>query len=388
MDQALRQSEERFQLLVRAVREYAIFMLDPQGYIASWNTGAQLIKGYTEDEILGRHFSIFYPANVVAVGHPAHELALATQQGVYEEEGWRVRKDGSLFWANVVITALFADDGTLRGFGKVTRDLTERKQAEDAQQQLRERELALAREQATRAQAEANVRLRDAFLNAAAHELRTPITSVLGYAQLLQRRLDRNELTPERLQKPVRAMVDHVQRLDRLTTMLLDSTRLEHGKLVLERVPLDLRRVIAQVVDDLQLLTEQHTIVLDLSAAPLTVAGNAVRVEHVLYNLVHNAIKYSPEGGTVTVTARQDGQQAVITVTDAGVGIPAADLPHVFERFFRAANIPQTTMSGLGLGLYLVKEVVALHGGTVEVQSVVGHGTTFRVLLPLITTPF
>jgi PAS domain S-box-containing protein len=135
-DQALHQSEERFRLLVRAVREYAIFMLDPQGYIVSWNTGAQLIKGYTDDEIIGRHFSIF-PAEAVAVGHPAHELQRATREGVYEEEGWRVRKDGSLFWANVVITALLADDGTLRGFGKVTRDLTERKQAEDAQRQLR-----------------------------------------------------------------------------------------------------------------------------------------------------------------------------------------------------------------------------------------------------------
>ncbi len=382
-DQALHQSEERFRLLVRAVREYAIFMLDPQGHIVSWNTGAQLIKGYTEEEILGRHFSIFYPAEAVAVGHPAHELQCATREGVYEEEGWRVRKDGSLFWANVVITALYADDGTLRGFGKVTRDLTERKQAEDAQRQLRERELQLVREQATRVQAEANVRLRDAFLNATAHELRTPVTSVLGYAQLLQRRLHQEERIPERLQKPMRAIVEHVQRLDRLTTMLLDITRLEHGKLVLEHVPINLRHSIERVVDELQLLTERHTIVRELSAAPLTVAGNALRLEQVLYNLVQNAIKYSPEGGTITVTARPDGQQAVITVTDEGMGIRAEDLPRVFERFYRAANIPQLTMSGLGLGLYLVREFVGLHGGTVEVQSVVGQGTTFRVTLPL-----
>jgi signal transduction histidine kinase len=306
------------------------------------------------------------------------------RQGVYEEEGWRVRKDGSLFWASVVITALYDDDGTLRGFGKVTRDLTERKRAEDAQRQLREQELQLVREQVSREQAEANVRLRDAFLSATAHELRTPVTSVLGYAELLQRRFEREELTPERIQKPVRAIAEQVRRLDRLTTMLLDITRLEHGKLIFEHVPLDVRRSIELVVHELQLLTEHHRIVLDLPATPLMVEGNALRVEQVLYNLVHNAIKYSLTGGTVTVMARQDGQQVVISVTDEGVGIPPTDLPHVFERFYRAANVPQTNISGLGLGLYLVKEFVELHGGKVEVQSVLGQGTSFYVMLPLI----
>ena len=383
-EEPLRQSEERFRLLVSGVRDYAIFMLDTQGYIMSWNTGAQLIKGYHADEIIGQHFSIFYPAEAVAANHPAHELELATREGVYEEEGWRVRKDGSLFWANVVITALYADDGTLRGFGKVTRDLTERKRAEDAQRQLQDQELQLVREQASREQAEATLRLRDDFLNATAHELRTPMTSVLGYAELLQRRVEREDLTLERIQKPVRAIVEQVRRLDRLTAMLLDITRLEHGKLILEHAPLDLRRSIEQVIHELQLLTERHNIVLDLPASPLTVEGNALRVEQVLYNLVHNAIKYSPAGGTVTVTARQDGQQAVIRVTDEGVGIPPTDLPHVFERFYRAANISQRNISGLGLGLYVVKEFLELHDGTVAVQSVVGQGTTFRVTLPLI----
>lgn len=212
--QTLIQSEEQFRLLVSGVRDYAIFMLDPQGYIVSWNTGAQLIKGYRADEIIGQHFSIFYPAEAAA-DHPAHELEIATREGVYEEEGWRVRKDGSLFWANVVITALYDDDGTLRGFGKVTRDLTERKRAEVAQQQLQEQQLQLMREQLRREQAEADVRLRDDFLSAVAHELRTPITSVLAYAQLLQRRFEREELTPERFQKPVYAIAEQAQRLDR-----------------------------------------------------------------------------------------------------------------------------------------------------------------------------
>ena len=224
--------------------------------------------------------------------------------------------------------------------------------------------------------------MRDSFLNATAHELRTPVTSVFGYAQILQRRFERGEFTPERVQKPIRAIVEQAQRLDRLTTMLLDVIRVEHGKLVLERAPFDLRRSIKRVVQELQLLTEQHTIVLNLPESSLTVEGDELRMEQVLYNLVQNAIKYSPMGGTITVTAQHEGQQIAITVTDEGVGIPVDDLPHVFDRFYRATNVPQTTISGLGLGLYLVKEFVEMHGGMVDVQSTVGQGTTFRVTLP------
>jgi hypothetical protein len=380
--QALHQSEEQFRLLVTSVRDYAIFMLDPQGYIASWNTGAQLIKGYRPDEIIGRHFSVFYPAEAVAAHKPDRALQIAVADGVYTEEGWRVRKDGALFWASVVLTALYAADGTLRGFGKVTRDLTERKHAEAAQQQVRDQELQLARAQAAQAEIEANVRLRDAFLNATAHELRTPVTAVLGYAQLLQRRVERGALTLDRVQQPIRAIADHAQRMDRLITLLLESIRVEQGHLVLERAPVDLRRSLTRVVHDLQRLAERHTLALDLPSTALLVEGDAVRLQHVLYQLVQNAMKYSPEGGTITVTGQHAGPQVVILVTDEGMGIPAADLPHVFDRFYRASNLPQTTISGIGLGLYLVKEVVALHGGTVDVESAVGQGTTVRVTLP------
>ena len=383
VDPSLRMSEEQFRLLVTGVRDYAIFMLNTDGYITSWNIGAQLIKGYTADEVIGKYFSIFYPPEEAATGKAARELQIAAQAGVYQEEGWRVRKDGTRFWASVVLTALYDDAGVLRGFSKVTRDLTERKQAEEAQRQLREQELRIAREQAARAEAEANVQLRDAFLNSTAHELRTPVTSVLGYAQLLQRRFERGEFTADRVEKPVYAIVVQAQRLDRLTTALLDITRLEHGKLVLERAPIDLRQSIVRVVQELELLTEDHTIVLDLPESQLVVNGDELRFEQAMYNLVQNAMKYSPQGGTITVAARAVGGQAVMTVADQGVGIPATDLPHVFDRFYRAANIPQATISGLGLGLYLVKEFISMHGGTVDATSVVGKGTTFRITIPL-----
>lgn len=381
-EQALRASEEQFRLLVTSVRDYAIFMLDPEGHIVSWNTGAQLIKGYAAAEILGQHFSIFYPPADLAAGKPTRELEIAVREGVYQEEGWRVRKDGSLFWASVVITALFDADGTLQGFGKVTRDLTERKRADDAQQQLRAQELQLTRMELAREQAEANVRLRDAFLSETAHELRTPVTAVLGFAELLQRRLDRAEFTPERVAKPVQAVILQAQRLNRLTTLLLDLPRLEQGKRVLARVPMELDHAVAQVAHELQLLSERHTIALDLPTLPVIIEGDTLRVEQVIYNLVQNAIKYSPAGSSITVALCADGPDAVLTVRDAGMGIPAADLPHVFDRFYRATNSVSASISGFGIGLSLVKEVVELHGGTVTVQSSVGQGTTVRVALP------
>lgn len=382
-EQTLRRSEQQFGLLVSAVRDYAIFMLGTDGRITSWNLGAELIKGYSADEIIGQHFSVFYPAEDRAAGKPERVLQIAAREGVYEAEGWRVRKDGSYFWANVVITALYEPQGVLRGFGKVTRDLTERKQTEDAQRLLQEQEMRIAREQAARAQAEADVRLRDAFLNATAHELRTPVTSMFGYAELLQRRFDRGEFTPERVQKPIHVINTQAQRLKRLTTMLLDLSQLDHHKAVLEVSPIDLGQSIERVAQEIQLLTEQHTIALELPAAPLIVEADELRLEQVLYNLIQNAVKYSPQDGTITVVARQEGQQAVIMVIDQGVGIPPEDVPHVFERFYRATNISSAHQSGLGLGLHLVKEMVELHGGSVDVQSVLGQGSRFRVALPL-----
>jgi PAS domain S-box-containing protein len=383
-EEVQRRSEEQFRLLVSEVRDYAIFMLDPKGHIASWNTGAQLIKGYRADEIIGRHFSIFYPAEDIAAHEPEHKLEIARVDGSYKEEGWRIRKDGTRFWASVVITALHDGNGELVGFSKVTRDLTERKHVEEIQAAMRQQELQLAREQEARKQAEAHVQLRDSFLSTTAHELRTPVTSLLATAQLLQRRTERGDLTPERIQRANQTIIVQAKRLNRLTTMLLDITRLDAGKIHFERAPMDIRDAIDQVIYELQLTLDHHVIALELPETPLMVEGNDVRFEQIIYNLVQNAIKYSAPGSTVRVGMQQHGQHAVITVADEGMGIRAEDLPHIFERFYRATTISETSVSGLGLGLYLVKEFVEMQGGTVDVESVVGRGTTFRVILPLI----
>jgi PAS domain S-box-containing protein len=382
-EEALRQSEERFRLLVEGVRDYAIFMLDAQGYITSWNTGAQLIKGYSADEILGRHFSIFYPLEDVAAGKPEQVLQLASAEGRYEQEGWRVRKDGSLFWANVLMTALYDADGQLCGFGKVTRDMTEQRRAAAEREQLREHEVQLRLEQESRKQMEALVRLRDEFLTVASHELRTPLTALLGNAQLLQRHAQRTTVFSQRDHRSVDVIVDQASRLNRMVVTLLDLSRLQMGQMTLERAPLDLGALARRVVEEVRPTNKMHTIDYIGPDAPLMIDGDALRLEQVLQNLVQNAIKYSPAGGPVRVQVEGHANMVSLAVADEGIGIPAGSLPQLFQRFYRATNA-NSYISGLGIGLYVVKEIVSHHGGRIEVASVEGQGSTFTVWLPVL----
>jgi PAS domain S-box-containing protein len=382
-DEVLRQSEERFRLLVEGVRDYAIFMLDARGHVTSWNTGAQLIKGYSAHEILGQHFSIFYPAEDVTAGKPEQALHHAITEGRYEQEGWRMRKDGSLFWANVIMTALYDANGQLRGFSKVTRDMTEQRRAAAEREQLREREGQLKLEQEARTQMEALVRLREEFLTVASHELRTPLTALLGNAQLLQRHAQRGTIVSERDQRSVDVIVDQASRLNRMMLTLLDLSRLQMGQMTLERAPIDVGALARQVVEEVQPTNLTHTIEYIGPHTPLLIDGDALRLEQVLQNLVQNAIKYSPAGGPVRVQVEGHAEMVSVAVTDEGIGIPEASLSQLFERFYRAANVDATYISGLGVGLYVVKEIVTRHGGRIDVASVEGQGSTFTVWLPL-----
>ena len=382
--EALRQSEERFRLLVEGVRDYAIFMLDPTGHIVSWNSGAHYIKGYTAAEIIGRHFSIFYPPEDVRSGKPEWELRIATTEGRYEEEGWRVRKDGSLFWANVLITAVFDVHGELRGFAKVTRDLTERKLAEEQRERLHERELQLMRERQVSAQMEAATRMRDAFLTVLAHELRTPLTSLLGNAQLLLRRVQREGLLSGRNQRSLQVVVNQSERLNEMVSLQLDISRLHTGQLHIECAPVDVVRLTQQVVEEFLPIVTQHTISYVGPDSPLLVEGDGLRLFQVLNNLVQNAIKYSPAGGIVHVQVERQDATVRVAISDEGIGIPQAELPQLFQRFYRASNVEEDKITGFGVGLYLVKEIVTLHGGSIDVVSEEGRGSTFIITLPLL----
>jgi signal transduction histidine kinase len=232
-------------------------------------------------------------------------------------------------------------------------------------------------------EAQEAVRLRDIFFSVAAHELKTPLTSLLGQAQLLQRRGQREGTLNERDLRAAGVVVEQAARLNRMVTALLDISRIEQGKLSIDRAPVDVAALARQVVEEIQQMLTQHTIDYRAPADPLLVSGDALRLEQVLQNLVGNAVKYSPEGGTVAVRVARHGSSACVSVADQGIGIPPAAIPQLFQRFYRASNVDDRKISGMGIGLYVVKEIVELHGGTVAVESEEGRGSTFTVCLPL-----
>lgn len=366
----IRRSEERLRLMIESVKDYAIFMLDPDGKIATWNTGAERITAYRADEVLGRHFSMFYPPDDDAAGRPARELEIATSTGRYEEEGWRLRKSGERYWANVVLTAV-RDPQTqaLRGFAKVTRDLTERKRMEQ--------EADLERSRALEAQSQ--LQARDEFISVAAHELRTPLTAVQLKVEGVLEGIKRNPASPKHAER-LAAAVRQIGRLQELVERLLDVSRIVRGTLTLARAKTDLAALAREVAESLQ---ETAT----AAGSLLTVEGperlegqwDHPRLEQVLLNLVTNAIKYG-SGRPVGVRLEDLGGAVRVSVTDRGIGIAEADTERIFERFERAASLRH--YAGLGLGLYVARSIVESHGGKLCVVSRLGDGSTFVIDLP------
>jgi PAS domain S-box-containing protein len=355
--------EHRFRLLVESAREYAIYMLDPSGLVMTWNEGAERIKGYRAEEIIGRHFSVFYPPEDVNVGKCDRELAYALVNRRFEEEAWRVRKDGSRFWASIVVEALHDQAGAHVGFSKITRDLTSRLQAEQERLQL--------------AHAQEALRLRDEFFSIAAHELRTPLAA-------LQLQIDSLRSQPSNFDQRQVSKLDragrNVQRLSELITSLLDVSRIAKGKLVLNPKRIDLGALIREVVDRMQepAAAAGCEVVVD---ARLGLAGtwDPLRVGQVVSNLLSNAFKYA-RGSRIDVTLEREEDETVLRVEDRGPGIPREHLETVFQRFERAAP---TGAAGMGLGLYVAREIVIAHGGTIAATNREGGGASLEVRLPL-----
>jgi signal transduction histidine kinase len=231
--------------------------------------------------------------------------------------------------------------------------------------------------------AQAAIKTRDAFLSIAAHELKTPLTTLLGHTQAFQRRMARAQLLDERDQRVLGILEEQALRLNRQIDTLLDLTRIELGQFQLECQPMDLCRLAQRVVAELETTSERHTISLHRVEEALIVVGDEQRLEEVLQNLLQNAIKYSPHGGSVTIRIQQQEGQAAIAVSDEGIGIPADAHPHLFEPFYRASNTSAHLIMGTGIGLYIVKEIVTRHGGVVDVRSTEGRGSTFTIQLPL-----
>jgi PAS domain S-box-containing protein len=505
-EDSLRRSEERFRLLVESVQDYAIFALDAAGHIQSWNPGAERIKGYTADEVIGRHFSLFYTEEDRARGHPEAELEVASREGSYEEEGWRVRKDGGLFWANVVITALRTRDGRLVGFAKVTRDLTERKQAED---KLRESEArltqvvasamdgiittdeqrrivvfnraaerlfglsaseaigssldrfiparfrrahaehmrrfgetgvttrsmhrqpgalpalradgtefpveatisqavvggqrlftvvlrdvterlrtdearvrALQEAQAAREAAEEANRIKTGFMATMSHELRTPLNAMLGYTDLLLMGV------PVPLPDASRGYVERLrlsaQHLLRLIEEMLTFARIEVGKEEVDLQPVVLDEVLSEVTAIIEPLAISKGLAFHIGTqeAPATMQTDPRKLRQVLLNLLGNAVKFTPSGEVeLRVTRRHD--DVLFEVRDTGIGIAEEHRSRLFEAFWQAEGALNRAVEGTGLGLAIAERFVRMLGGTLDVESVPGEGSTFRILLPL-----
>jgi PAS domain S-box-containing protein len=369
---SLKESDERFRVLVESIRDYAVFMLDRTGRVATWNTGAALIKGYRREEIVGKSIDLFYTREDRENGRPARLLAQAEKEGRIEDEGWRVRKDGTRFWADVVITALRNDAGALIGFAKVTRDLTQRQQADDERRRL----------EADRIRAEEALRIRDEFLSVASHELKTPLTSL--QLELFGMRAPIEKSGDERLGRKLARAARSADRLSRLIEMLMDVSRIASGRLTLTPGPFDLREAMQQVVETMQATAARAGCDLSFHPSPEDgpIVGNwdRLRIEQVVMNLLTNAFKYG-EGQPVTLSLAGDGNQATVEVRDHGPGIPEGDLERIFQRFERATAF--NDHGGLGLGLYVSREIVNAHGGSLTARTLPEGGACFTVRLPL-----
>jgi PAS domain S-box-containing protein len=487
-EESLRESEERFRLLVENVKDYAIFMLDTDGFVTTWNAGAESLKGYKADEIIGSHISRFYPPDAIKRAWPAHELRMATMDGRFEDEGWRIRKDGSRFWASVVITALRDSHGTLKGFSKITRDLTERRLAEQKlaeseelfrllvqgvtdyavimldhggvvttwntgaesitgfppvevvgkhfshfytsediraskpwQQLLAANETGRFADESWRvrkdgtqfwastvisaihdsegkhrgyvlvmqdltsrkhAETLANTTRRmHEFIAMLAHELRNPLAPIRNAVELMRRR-GLGDPTLEAMRDTIDRQVTT---LTRIIDDLLDVNRIARGHFSIGHEKVDLREVVVRAVESSKPLLDSfgHTLSVTCAETPIELHGDALRLTQAFANLLNNAAKYTPPGGRVGVTVEQRETDVVVRIADTGRGIEEPDLERIFDLFTQVD--PQFGHDGgLGVGLALVRRVIELHAGTVRAQSGGrGQGSEFIVVLPL-----
>jgi PAS domain S-box-containing protein len=382
-------------------------MLDPDGRVTSWNAGAQRILGYHASEIVGRPVTDFYREEDLPLGKPEIERRTAIAEGRYEDEGWRVRKDGTRFWANVVVTPVHGPSGALIGFAKVIRDLTERRAASDraiadaqrlaaeeaarASAESRARELRALAEQLHQQAAELERRNREAeeanrakldFLRAMSHELRTPLNAIGGYAELLALGV-RGPLTESQAED-----IERIRRSQRhllgIINDILNFARLDAGHLVYDIAPVPVREMVEGVTPMITPQAALKAIHFAARECPPDAVARADRskVEQILLNLLSNAVKFTPSGGSVSVGCRTSGGRVVVAVRDTGVGIPADKLDAIFEPFVQVGRSLASPTEGTGLGLAISRELARGMGGDLTAESVEGAGSTFTLTLP------
>jgi PAS domain S-box-containing protein len=361
-EEALSHSEERFRLLVESVVDYAIFMLDPDGIVVSWNTGAQRIKGYHREEIIGKHVSRFYTAEDKDAGKPWEELATARRTGRVETEGWRIKKNGERFWARAVVNAVHDSEGRLRGFAKVTQDLTERRHSEELQKTAQ------------------NV---NEFIAMLAHELRNPLAPIRNAVQVMAQ-----VPAGDGAHEAMRQTIDRQSaQLAHIVDDMIDISRITRGGLNIERTPLEIAEVVRRAVETAKPLIEtgKHRLEVALPARPVFVHGDVHRLTQLLANVLNNAARYTAEGGKITVRAGAEDGRAVLRVSDTGRGIAPDMIERIFDMFVQGRAPLQRVGGGLGIGLALARKIAELHGGSLEAHSEgENRGSEFILRLPLL----
>jgi PAS domain S-box-containing protein len=370
LEARLAETNARFRLLVEGVKDYALFTMDVNGRVTSWNGGAERMLGYLEDEIVGQNFSCMFGPEDIQERVPQNQLHKALQAGRSVDEGWRSGRDGKLFWTNVNITALLEDAGPVRGFAIIMQDVTDRKK------------IAIALEEARQESA----RLQGKFLSHVSHELRTPLTAIYFFTtNLLDGLL--GDMTPHQREHMAFAL-DNVKQLKEMVSDLLDITRIETHKLSVERQHTNLTRLIGEALSTCRRNAEVKNISLSFdhaSSLPFVWADPA-RVRQILINLVDNGIKFTPGGGSVTVhSSRSEGDDRclLVSVSDTGCGIDPNNLEMVFDRLVQIEGSAEVSRRGLGLGLFIARELVSGHGCRIWVESQLGHGSTFYFTLPV-----
>ncbi|HEU5100971.1 MAG TPA: ATP-binding protein [Roseiflexaceae bacterium] len=361
----------RYHLLSERTRDIMLF-IRPDGQIVEANASA--VTAYGEDR------ATLLTKNIRDLCAPTEAARFAAQLAQVDAQGklfttTHRRSDGTTFLAEVSLIG--AEIGGQPLLLSIIRDITEREQAEA------ERTKLLQLEQAARAAAEAAVQVRDTFLSTAAHELKTPLTVLLGNVQLLQRRLTQAAV-PERDERLLQTIGEQAARLNRLIAVMLDLSRLQSDQLTITRAPLDIVALVRRVADDVRPTLILHTLTCCLPDTPVLIEGDELRLEQVLQNLLSNAVKYSPNGGPISVQIERRGGAVRVSVADQGIGIPQANLSRLFQRFYRADNVDQRQISGMGIGLYVVRAIVELHGGRVDVVSPETGGSIFTISLPAI----
>jgi PAS domain S-box-containing protein len=375
---AVQQSEERFRLLVESMQDYAIFMLDPEGRVTSWNKGAERIEGFQHEEIIGERFDRFYTPEDQAQGVSVLALRRAALEGWYEQEGWRVRKDGSRFWANMVISTLLDEHTALVGFSVIIRDLTERKRADEA---LRESELKLRRQaEELEQQLIASGRLVSLgeITASMAHEFNNPLGIVMGFAQHLLTDAD-----PASSQYQALKIIDEEsRRCQKIIQELLQFARPKSAELR----PMDIKQTVEKTLGLVShhLYKQKIDAATEISANLPNVHADAQQLEQVLVNLYLNAIDAMPVGGKLTVSVNEEKNSnggpptIVIAISDTGFGIEEQHLNQIFLPFFSAKK-----GKGLGLGLSICERIIKNHGGMIKVESQPEIGTIFQIHLPV-----